>query len=164
MLFKVRVLVTVGGQHLEGDRGPSLLGGVLTMFFFLIFVVVTWMYSPYENSLDSMFFISALSCYVWCTSTERGSVGGLLWWLSGKEPTCQCRRHGLNPWSEKIPYATEQLSLCTTAIEPVLSYWAHELQLLNPRAATAEVWVPHSSCSATGEATAMKSLCTAARE
>ena len=22
----------------------------------------------------------------------------LPWWLSGKEPTCQCRRHGFHPW------------------------------------------------------------------
>ena len=28
---------------------------------------------------------------------------GLPWWLSGKEPTCWCRRHGLNPWVGKIP-------------------------------------------------------------
>ena len=27
---------------------------------------------------------------------------GLLWWLSGKE-SCKCRRHGFNPWVEKIP-------------------------------------------------------------
>ena len=44
----------------------------------------------------------------------------LPWWLSGKESTCQCRRHGFNPWSGKIPYAMEQLSWCITTIEPVL--------------------------------------------
>ena len=25
------------------------------------------------------------------------------WWVSGKESTCQCRRHGFNPWVRKIP-------------------------------------------------------------
>ena len=25
-------------------------------------------------------------------------------WLSGKEPTCQSRRHGFDPWVEKIPW------------------------------------------------------------
>ena len=46
---------------------------------------------------------------------------GLPWWLSGKEPTCQCRRHGFDPWSSKIlPYTSEQLSPCATAFEPVL--------------------------------------------
>ena len=41
-------------------------------------------------------------------------------WLSGKEPTCQCRRHGFNPQFGKIPHVTEQLSLCTSATEPML--------------------------------------------
>ena len=27
---------------------------------------------------------------------------GLPWWLSGKESTCQYRRHGFNPWVGKI--------------------------------------------------------------
>ena len=35
MLFKVRVVVTVGGQHLEGDRGPSWLGGGADNVLFL---------------------------------------------------------------------------------------------------------------------------------
>ena len=53
-------------------------------------------------------------------------------WLSGKESACQCRRHGFDPWSGKIPHAPEQLSSCPTtagghncwrlrALEPVLS-------------------------------------------
>ena len=39
---------------------------------------------------------------------------GLPWWLSGKESTCQCRRHRFNPWSRKISHAVEQLNLGTT--------------------------------------------------
>ena len=27
-------------------------------------------------------------------------------WLSGKESASQCRRHGFNPWSEKMPHAS----------------------------------------------------------
>ena len=45
---------------------------------------------------------------------------GLPWWLSGKESTCQCRRHRFDPWSGRIPPAAGQLSLCTTAIELAL--------------------------------------------
>ena len=30
------------------------------------------------------------------------SLRGLLWWLSGKDSTCQCRRHGFSPWVRKI--------------------------------------------------------------
>ena len=39
---------------------------------------------------------------------------------SGKESTCQCRRHGFDPWSGKIACAAEQLSPCATTAEPVL--------------------------------------------
>ena len=44
---------------------------------------------------------------------------GLCWWLSGKESTCQWRRHGFDPWSRKIPHTMEQLSPCAIATEPV---------------------------------------------
>ena len=30
--------------------------------------------------------------------------GSLPWWLSGEESTCQCRKHGFNPWIRKIPW------------------------------------------------------------
>ena len=30
---------------------------------------------------------------------------GLLWWLSGKESACQCRRCGFDPWVGKIPWS-----------------------------------------------------------
>ena len=39
-----------------------------------------------------------------CLAFDR-ILEGLLRWLSGKEPTCQCRRHkrpGFNPWDGKI--------------------------------------------------------------
>ena len=38
-------------------------------------------------------------------------------WSTGKESTFQCSRHGFDPWSGKIPYATGQLSPCATATE-----------------------------------------------
>ena len=31
---------------------------------------------------------------------------GLSWWLSGKESTCQRRRHRFDPWAGKVPHAT----------------------------------------------------------
>ena len=39
-------------------------------------------------------------------------------WLSGGESASQCRGHGFDPWSEKIPHAAEQLSPCATTTEP----------------------------------------------
>ena len=43
---------------------------------------------------------------------------GLPWWRSGWESACQCRGHGFEPWSGKIPHAVEQLSPCATTTEP----------------------------------------------
>ena len=43
----------------------------------------------------------------------------LPWWLSGKESTCQYRRHWFDPRSGRIAYASGQLSLSATATEPV---------------------------------------------
>ena len=60
---------------------------------------------------------------------------GLSRWSSGKESACHCRRHRFNPWSRKIPHASEQLSPSATTTEPVL--WS-------PQATTTEArtfWV-----------------------
>ena len=32
------------------------------------------------------------------------SQEGLPWWLMGKESSCQCKRHGFDPWVKKIPW------------------------------------------------------------
>ena len=36
------------------------------------------------------------------------------------ESACQCRRHGFNSWSKKIPHVAEQLGPCAAATEPGL--------------------------------------------
>ena len=43
---------------------------------------------------------------------------GLPWWHSGWESACQCRGHGFDPWSGKIPHAVDQLSPWATTTEP----------------------------------------------
>ena len=37
----------------------------------------------------------------------RKNKTGLSWWLSGKESFFQCRRHRFEPWSGRIPRASE---------------------------------------------------------
>ena len=64
------------------------------------------------------------------TIVIKNTNRGLPWWLSGKESTCQCREHGFNPWSKKIPDVSWQLSLVP--------------QLLSPPAATTEVPLPRA--------------------
>ena len=51
--------------------------------------------------------------------TKQNKVG-LPWCRSGLKSAYQCRGHGLNPWSGKIPHAAKQLSPCATATEPAL--------------------------------------------
>ena len=36
--------------------------------------------------------------------TRVSHLQGLPWWLSGKESTCQHRRHSFDPWVGKIPW------------------------------------------------------------
>ena len=42
----------------------------------------------------------------------------LPWWRSGCESACQCRGHGFEPWSGRIPHAAEQLGPWATTTEP----------------------------------------------
>ena len=43
---------------------------------------------------------------------------GLPWWRSGWESACQCRGHGFEPWSGKVPHAAGQLGPWATTTEP----------------------------------------------
>ena len=43
---------------------------------------------------------------------------GLPWWRSGWESACQCRGHGFEPCSGRIPRAAEQLGPWATTTEP----------------------------------------------
>ena len=42
----------------------------------------------------------------------------LPWWRSGWESACQCRGHGFEPWSGRIPHAAERLGPWATTTEP----------------------------------------------
>ena len=58
-----------------------------------------------------------------CVFSLKNRIG-LPWWYSGWESACQCRGHGFEPWSGKIPHAAEQPPWVTIAeparLEPVL--------------------------------------------
>ena len=45
-------------------------------------------------------------------------ISGLPWWRSGWESACQCRGHGFEPWSGRIPHAAERLGPWATITEP----------------------------------------------
>ena len=46
------------------------------------------------------------------------NIWGLPWWRSGWESACQCRGHGFEPCSGRIPRAAEQLGPWATTTEP----------------------------------------------
>ena len=60
----------------------------------------------------------------WVQATHKWENLRLPWWPSRYKSACQCRGHRFDPWSRKIPHATEQLSPCTktkpVCLEPVL--------------------------------------------
>ena len=58
--------------------------------------------------------------------TLKSLLQGLPWWLSGKEPACQCQKHRFDPRSGKIPHAAEQLSPCPMTVEPVRRARSHK--------------------------------------
>ena len=89
------------------------------------------------------------------------TMRGFPWWLSGKESTCQCRRHGFDPWSGKIlrrragtPVRCHLYWICV--LEPTShNYWALLQQLLKLS--------PPRACALQQEATAVRSLRTATK-
>ena len=108
--------------------GPSPPRHVQQYYYYYIFLlfngVTNWIIwesgqrflTLSEISIDSV----VLPNNIGVTGRIIKNTLGLPWWLIGKESVCQCRRHGFYPWSKKIPYAVEQLSLYTTATETVL--------------------------------------------
>ena len=73
--------------------------------------------SPGGRVVDGWWGIDFECLHNLILKTKTGSR--LPWCLSDKETTCQCRRHGFDPWPGKMPHAVEHLSPCTTATEPV---------------------------------------------
>ena len=83
--------------------------------------------SPHKGQKDLFKYKSKLQLS--CLKASRG-LKTLPWWLRGKEFTCQYRRLGFDPWSGKIPWATEQLGPCATTIEPAL--WSPGAATIEP--------------------------------
>ena len=79
--------------------------------------VITWF---------SQFYWLFGSCLQFCQLKIKWYVSllpikqniGLPGWCSGCESACQCRGHGFEPWSGKIPHAAEQLGPWATITEP----------------------------------------------
>ena len=75
-------------------------------FFFPRIFSFQWKSAPQEYCLFCYFSPSLgipFSSLLWFST----SSSGLPWWVSCKEPACQCRRckrHGFHPWVRKTPW------------------------------------------------------------
>ena len=68
----------------------------------------------------------------------QSNEGGLLWWLSGQESACQCRRHEFDPRSRKIPRAAEQLTPRVSTVERTHTLEAEATAVRSPSTAATE--------------------------
>jgi len=121
-------------EHLHHWNGQTLQTGPFSFFpsffflssLFLLFLSFSILFFFFHSFPLSFFFFFFKETAYQHTSgwvlqiVIRSNHTGLPRWLSGKESTCQCRRYWLDPCSRRIPRATEQLSPCTTPIDPVL--------------------------------------------
>ena len=145
VLFRPRLLMAFWGLQpptSKPDTQARNLPGVHS-FALLATFISTWKFSvlspnPCQSSVSfknqSIFHVlnpslsyskrfvlvslKAKNAFIW-NLLQEWSPSGLPWWLLGKESTCQCRKHGLNPWSGKIPHAEER-SACVPRLETVL--------------------------------------------
>ena len=80
----------------------------------------------------SLFFSMCLSFCYFKNPTGIYEKRVLPRWLSGEESACECRRHGFNPWSGRIPRARGNQAREQQLLSPCSG--ARELQPLSPRA------------------------------
>ena len=79
------------------------------------------------------------------------SIEGIPWWLSSEEYVCQCRRHGFDPWSDKIPPgygATKSVyqNYWACALKPgICNYWRPLPRACTPRQEKPQQWEAHTS-------------------
>ena len=79
------------------------------------------LYEAYSK-LRQINFLESLFLLQWKSGknnyNNQNYIWGLPWWCSGWESACQCRGHGFEPWSGKVPHAVEQMGPWATITEP----------------------------------------------
>ena len=114
--------------------------------------ILTWSYYDGNTRKNVRNFLPSWAEWI------KWRLPGFSSWLRGKKSACQCRGHRFNPWSGKIPLASDQLSQCATTAE------------CKPEPGSRSYWSPCtqepalcSERSTTGRST-LESLRSAARE
>ena len=98
-------------------------------YIFIILYTQRWFFfqpfRPSSGQLTQDEFSKGSHCFPRILADHSHWLG-LLWWLSGKEAACQCRRHRFDPWFRKIPHATSNTTIRVCALEfGSHNYWAH---------------------------------------
>ena len=60
------------------------------------------------TAVNSQQFILGLDFCIYIYHCVQVCMYQFPWWLSGKEPTCQCRRCRFDPWIRKVPWRRKQ--------------------------------------------------------
>ena len=86
---------------------------------------IEWVFAEYTLGEAGLTYYRITELNWLFLTSNKISFQGLPWWRSGEESACQCRGHGFEPWSRKIPHATEQLTPRATTTEPLChNYWS----------------------------------------
>ena len=73
---------------------------VFLVVFMTLYACVSFLSFPVVLGANIILLIGSMYSAVAQTEGTRS----ISWWLRGKEPTCQCRRCGFDPWIGKIPW------------------------------------------------------------
>ena len=113
-VWKYRPCWVRGGEYLKRNYCFISRSWDYMLFYSIIIIVISiTIYYYYYAHLQFPKFL-----YVYIALNTIKLLLGLPWWCSGWESACQCREHGFEPWSGKIPHAAERLGPWATTTEP----------------------------------------------
>ena len=106
-------------NQVEGAQVTSMRGVISDVIFLISAAYIV----PHVRmtSFVGMFYKTNWPIFLLKNQTkpnQKQVAPGLPWWCSGWESACQCRGHGFEPWSGRIPHAVERLGPWATIAEP----------------------------------------------
>ena len=103
---------------LEGNVFTLSSSVMIFLFFSTFSLLAISAQGSFKLFLSWSFWPFCLPCHCQQIASLKTRRRGLPWWRSGWESACQCRGHGFEPWSGRIPHAAERLGPWATVTEP----------------------------------------------